>query len=390
MSQRPRIVFATLAAGGSHVSSARAMQQALQRHHPDRFETSIRELMVDYGFEDWVAEHKRQWRWQLEHPRTIVWGQRFINAFPRGTQWWWRRILRDFARVAAKRLAEEAPTLVVGNHPFMVTALTMSQREFGLEVPVVHFQTTTLDTSSLWAVPEASRYFCGSPIVRRELAQMGVDPARIDVVGYPVREDFLREIDKSQARAELGLRDAFTALVMLGGEGVGGSPERFVRALRELDFEVQVVVITGRNPALESELKQAWSDDPLVRVEGFVDNVGDFQLACDVFVGKTGPASTLETLAVGRPVLAPARAGSGESRIVDFVEGHGLGHYVPSLDQLTARVRAYHADPAALEEVGRRARAYDFPGMARRVADYVAHYAETGEPDESMRGPGIE
>lgn len=53
--------------------------------------------------------------------------------------------------MAAERINEERPKLVVGNHPFMVTALTMSREQFGLEVPVIHFQTTTLEVTSLWA-----------------------------------------------------------------------------------------------------------------------------------------------------------------------------------------------------------------------------------------------
>ena len=68
MSEKPEILFATLAAGGSHVSSAKAMAQAIQKHFPDQYETPIREIMVDYGFGDWVAKHNKSWRWQLAHP----------------------------------------------------------------------------------------------------------------------------------------------------------------------------------------------------------------------------------------------------------------------------------------------------------------------------------
>ena len=222
MSEKPEILFATLAAGGSHVSSANAMAQAIQKHFPDQYETPIREIMVDYGFGDWVAKHKKSWRWQLAHPWTINLGQPLINAFPRTTQWFNRRTFREFARVAAERINEERPKLVVGNHPFMVTALTMSREQFGLEVPVIHFQPTTLDVTSLWAEPKAERYLVASPVVRDELAGMGVDPEKVDIVGYPVKQAFLRDMSKAEAREALGLSDTFTCLVMSGGEGVGG------------------------------------------------------------------------------------------------------------------------------------------------------------------------
>jgi UDP-N-acetylglucosamine:LPS N-acetylglucosamine transferase len=365
------------------------MAQAIQAHFPNRYDTPVRELMIDYGFGDYVAEHKASWRWQLEHPWSITLGQPIVNAFPRTTQYLARRKFRAFAKVAAERLNEEQPALVVGNHPFMVTALTMAAREYGLEVPVVHFQTTTLDTSSLWAVPGAERYLCASPVIRDELGSMGVEPETIDVIGYPVRQEFLRGLSKSDARGGLGLSDAFTCLIMLGGEGVGESPATYVDALRKLDIPVQVVVIAGRNPELQSQLEQRWQDDDAVRIEGFVDNVADFQFACDVFIGKTGPASVMETLAVGRPILAPRKVGTSENRILAFVEARELGHFVPTMEALVAKVREYHDQPESLEAVRQRAHAFDFPAMAERVAHYLVHYAEHRKPDLSLRSEGI-
>jgi hypothetical protein len=42
VSQKPEILLATLAAGGSHVNSANAMAQAIQKHVP-------RDMTVRYG-----------------------------------------------------------------------------------------------------------------------------------------------------------------------------------------------------------------------------------------------------------------------------------------------------------------------------------------------------
>jgi UDP-N-acetylglucosamine:LPS N-acetylglucosamine transferase len=124
--------------------------------------------------------------------------------------------------VAAERIDDERPKRVVSNHPFMVTALTMSREQFRLEVPVIHFQTTTLEVISPRAEPKAKRYLVASPVVRDELARMGVDPEKIDVVGYPVKHAFLRDMSKAKAPETLGLSDTFTWLLMSGGEGVGG------------------------------------------------------------------------------------------------------------------------------------------------------------------------
>ena len=385
--RKPKILFATIAAGGSHVSSAEAMKEALGAHYPERFGLELYEPMKAYGFDALDTRHKESWRWALAHPWTVVWGQRVIDNAPRVSIALHRRMLRPFAARAAQVLRQDPPELIVVNHGWLTVALTMSQRDFGLDVPVLTFQTSTLDVTALWADPDAERFLVGSPVARNGLIKLGVSGDKIDVVGYPVRQSFLNAPGKSEARAKLGLADTFTCLVSLGGEGVGGNPEEVVAALRTLPF-VQVVVIAGRNEALKEAL-HAWSADPLVRVEGFVDNMADFVAACDLVIGKTGPAAVFETLAVGRPMLATRKSGGVENLFIRFLEDKGLGHYTPTVNTLLETVRTYHAAPEKLSGVASSAAALDFPGMNARVADYLAHYAVTGEPDLSLRGEGI-
>ncbi len=387
--ETPEILFATIAAGGSHVSSAEAMAQAVEAEYPGRYRLELSDLMKDFGFERLDARHKRSWQAALGRPWTITWGQRLIDRMPGVTVAAHRLLLRTFARRAATVLSERRPRLVVANHGWLTTALTLSQRRFGLSVPVLTFQTSTLDATALWAEPGAERFMLGSPVAKEVLVRLGVSRDKIDVVGYPVRQAFLQAPDKARARAKLGLKEHFTCLVSLGGEGVGGRPLEQLQILRQLEFPVQVVVIAGRNTELEDQLSILTRQDPLLRAEGFVKNMADFVAASDVVIGKTGPAAVFESLAVGRPVLAPDRSGGIENKLIDFLAAHELGGYVPTPDTLKRAVRAYYTDPERLLEVERRARQFDFPGMTERVGRYIAHYAETRHPDLSLVGNGI-
>src|SRR3712207_7972196 len=60
----------------------------------------------------------------------------------------------------------------------------------------------------------------------------------------------------------------------------------------------------------------------------------------DVFVGKAGPSSVYEALAVGRPVLASGYAGLNELGVVRFIESRGLGHQ----DRKSTRLNSSHAN----------------------------------------------
>ena len=145
----------------------------------------------------------------------------------------------------------------------------------------------------------------------------------------------------------------------------------------------------GATPRSRGELDALTARDPLLRAEGFVDNMADFVAASDVVIGKTGPATVFESLAVGRPILAPERVGGAEDNLITFLEAKALGHYVPTMALLKGTLRNYHAHPEQLEEVKRRSRAFDFPGMTERMAHYIVHYAETGRANLQLLGPGI-
>lgn len=388
-SHQDSVLFATIAAGGSHVSTAEAMSQALTQAYPGSFSTSVMEPMIDYGFVELDRRHKEGWRRALRHPWTIVWGQRLIDALPAATAAFHRRLLQEFAERAAQELAEIRPALVVVNHGWLTIALTLAQRQFGLKVPVLTFETSTLNANALWAEPRAERFVVASPMSKRRLMGFGVPGSRIDVVGYPVRQAFLSAPGKAEARRSLALDETFTCLVTLGGEGVGGTPEAVLDALGD-DPTLQVVVVTGRNEPLRRRLAGFEKRLPKLRVLGFVEQLADYMAACDVVIGKSGPATVFETLAVGRPLLAPMRFGTAENKMIGLLERHHLGRLVLTPAELRSEICAYRHDPDRLERVRLGAAGLDFPGMADRMGRYLGHYARTRQPAEDACGDGLE
>ena len=382
----PRILFATIAAGGAHVSTAKAMAVAAARAGA---ETHVYEPMVEYGFDDLDARHKAAWRRMLARPRSIVWGQRLIDAVPRVSVQLHRWLLDGFARVAAKRLSAADFDLVVANHGWLTVALTRAQRRYGLATPVVTFETSTINANALWADPDLERCITASPLNAEGLARRGVPRERIDVVGYPVRPSFLDASDKRAARRHLGLDEqAFTVLVMFGSEGIGSTVHRVLDAIRTLGPDVQPVVVTGRNAALAEEIGRASHDLRRLHVEGFVPDLGEHVAAADVVVTKTGPATVYEVLAVGRPVLAPERFGTSENRMAELLGRTGLGGEAATSAELATRLAGYRNDPSTLAEAKARAAAFDFRGMTERLGRYLEVYARTRtvSPDSLDRG----
>lgn len=384
MNAKPHIFFATITAGGGHMATARALSEALAADFPGAFETTISDYMSDLGLAEQDRRHKESWAWMLAHPQSARVGQRVLDTFPTLTNRVHRRVLDTFAKRAAAHLSALNPALVVANHGWTCVALTRAQRRYGLRVPVLTLTTEVLDASALWAEPAAERFVVPSGAALRDLERLGVPGHKIDLVGYPVREACLAAPPQAAARAALGLEPRLTCLVSLGGEGVGLATEETVRTLLEHPLRPQVVVATGRNRALRERLGRFEG----VRALGFTDQMAEYLAACDVVVGKAGPASVTEALAVGRGVLVTSYAGLNEAKLVRFLERKGLGAYVPGSAQLSARLFEF-ASAGVRARVAERSRALGLGAMTRDLSRYVADAATRGFPRVPLRLRGF-
>jgi UDP-N-acetylglucosamine:LPS N-acetylglucosamine transferase len=364
------------------------MAEAVERLDPGVFDIRVSDYMKEVGAVDLDRFHKDGWRTMLRWPLLARVGQRMVDANPGLTVALQSRLLRSFARAAAGDLKASPPALVVANHGLLTSGFAEAKRLYGLDVPVVVFATEPHGISAYWSDPRADLIIVPSEETKVDLLRFGVPEEKMEVVGYPVRDAFLNPSSKGEAREKLGLRDAFTCLVSMGGEGVSGDALRAVRTLvREVP---QVVVVTGRNRALEEELGGFEGAGGRLVVEGYVEDMAARLAASDVFVGKAGPASVYEALAVGRPVLMTGYTAFNELGVVRFVESRGLGRFVPGRrgsGALVEAVRRYARDEGLLREVASRCRELGLPEQTERLARRISLCA-LSEARRSLGGDG--
>lgn len=377
------VFFATIAAGGGHMATANAMAEALTELDPG-VGTRVSDVMAEFGFEELDRRHKNSWRQMLKRPRLVRWGQRMTDAAPVLTRTAQDLLLNRFSRAAAQRLDALAPDLVVANHGWLATALTLAQTRHAMRSKLLVYATEPFDASALWAAPQAQCVAAPSQAAKQDLVRLGVPAAKVHVLGYPVSRAFLRPAAQEAARAKLGLAHAFTCLLSLGAEGVAGETVPLVRAL--LLQGLQVVVITGRNAALKGALEKIAENERLLVPVGYTTAMPDYLAAADVVVGKAGPASTMEALAMGRPVIVTAYAGLNEQRVVRFLQSRSLGSYAPTPAQVVEQVAQWRR-PGQSARAARTAASLDFEGMRARLARFTLELTRGGHPKAESGGP---
>lgn len=382
MSASHEVLFATINAGGGHVATANAMAEAVNASSGGALRTRVAEVMVELGFAELDSRHKASWKGMLGRPRLIRWAQRALDAAPAVTRAAHDLLLGRFAATAAAHYQASPPALIVVNHGWLATALTLARSRHGLEVPVVVFATEPFDASALWSTPDAEIVLAPSAAAAQSLIRLGVRASAVHLSGYPVAQRFLDAPSRGGARSELGLADGFTVLISLGAEGVVGDDMlRIIEALAARG--VQVLCVCGRNEALRRRVEAvARRCTPAPKVYGFVTDMHRLLAACDLVIGKAGPASTLEALAVGRHVVATSYAGLNELAVVRYLTASGQGALATSPAAVVAAVEGRRTFGA-----GAIATRPDFRAMASGIGDYLSGLA-VGQDARSSLAPG--
>lgn len=103
-------------------------------------------------------------------------------------------------------------------------------------------------------------------------------------------------------REKLGLRpDLPTGVVLFGGHGSKTMLEIADR-LEKSPLELQLIYICGKNEKLAAALREQKSRAPRF-IEGFTTKVNYYMQLADFFIGKPGPGSVSEALAMKLPVI---------------------------------------------------------------------------------------
>jgi UDP-N-acetylglucosamine:LPS N-acetylglucosamine transferase len=154
--------------------------------------------------------------------------------------------------------------------------------------------------------------------------------------------------DRIAERQRLGLRpDLPTGLVLFGGHGSKAILE-IADKLNRSGLELQLFVICGKNEKLAAALRAGRFRFPIF-IEGFTSRVNYYMQLADFFIGKPGPGSLSEALAMQLPVIVERNAWTlpQERYNADWVLENEVGLVLPSFRDIEKAV-ARLIEPAAL------------------------------------------
>jgi hypothetical protein len=297
-----RLDFVFFDAGGGHRSAANALKAVIEQQGRG-WEIRLVNLQEMLDSLDIFRKYTRirmqdvynvllQKGWTLGSAQLTVLMHGLIRLYHGGQV----RLLTEFWKQGER-------DLVVSLIPNFNRAL----RESLPATPLVTLLTDFADYPPHFWIERQDQYLiCGTEKAVEQARALGHPNEHIfRTSGMILRPSFYQPVkaDRAAERRRLGLDPELpTGLVLFGGQGSSVMPEIARRVTAIPHFNAQFIFICGRNKKLAERLRSMPTKFPKY-VEEFTSEIPYYMHLSDFFIGKPGPGSISEAIAMQLPVV---------------------------------------------------------------------------------------
>jgi len=288
------------------------------------------------------------------------------------------------------------PALVASLVPHFNRALFESLRRVTPTTPLVTILTDLADyPPHFWLERQEQFYILGSERAVAQASSLGLRPDQIyRTSGMILHPKFYQPLsaDRAAERKRLGLDpDLPTGLVMFGGHG-SSVMVKIAQRLEASNQKLQLILISGHNDRLAAELRRIPGRK---YVEGFTTEIPYYMHLSDFFIGKPGPGSISEALAMKLPAIVEcnARTLPQERFNAAWVLEKQVGLTVRSFRHITQKVEAL-LDPANFARYRSNATAvnnravFEIPGMLQEIVEKSRRLTQTARSSSPYTARG--
>ncbi|MGH9470065.1 MAG: MGDG synthase family glycosyltransferase [Terriglobia bacterium] len=353
----PKILILTISHGAAHRRAAEALQAAFAELRPE-----LRVELID----------------TLQY--CTRWFRAYYDSYALPMRYWpslWNRI-EDYqhrqtstspgwlyehgGRPLFRYLEAQRPEVVIATEVGVGEMAALYKRRSRARFFLVALE--LMDFNRAWVQPEFDLYPVVHADLGSELEAAGAPRERIATCGMPIHPVYAQLPERASARERLGLRaDLALLLVMFGGTGFG-HPKRIMAVIEKVHAPFQAAFISGRNEALEQELRQRVDGLPNARVLGWVDNMHEWMVASDLLLSKPGGATLMEAAACELPLLVFDPLPGNERRTCQWIEKWKAGVWLRTPDEAAPVLERLLQNPEERELLRQRARTLSHPRAA--------------------------
>ncbi|MDR3598796.1 MGDG synthase family glycosyltransferase [Clostridium sp.] len=266
-------------------------------------------------------------------------------------------------------LKEVEPDLILSVHPNFNGSIINILEKQNIKIQFITLIADLVSIYPLWADPRVDYIISPTQEAKDKSIEYGVSEEKIKVLGFPVRSRFYKNVEDNE---DYNMYMPLKCLIMSGGEGVGN-----MRKIAEIllnNFNCIVKIVAGRNTKLRNKLEQTLKPKygDKVEIYGFMDNIQDLMMSCDVAFTRASPNVMMEAIACNVPLVITGALPGQEEGNPDFVEKHNLGVICTDIKKIQYVICNLLANNGQrLSEIKSAQICYTNPKVAKNIMDFI-------------------
>ena len=291
----------------------------------------------------------------------------------------------DAVKACKKLFREFQPDVIIGTGGYASFPALYAGSSMGIPVCVHESNAVPGVTTKL-----ASRLADRVLVCFEESKAMYPDPSKVEVVGMPVRREFIYG-DREAARKELGFGDepvVVSAFGSLGAKMMNQTMAELFRLEKEEGFPFRHIHATGSfgwewMPGLVKEKGVDLSKTDRIEMVEYFYNMPTLMAAADVIISRAGASTCNEIGAAGLPCIlipSPNVTNNHQEKNARLLEARNGAVVMVEKDctpeKLYGEIKSLLSDPERRAEMGKNLRRMVTLDSAERICDIVEELAK--------------
>jgi len=378
---KQHIGFLYLKTGGGHISGANALVTRLKEKHPDNAE-----YIPQNGFKstNWVARIF----FEKGYLATSNYFELGYVAFYQLTKsktvlTFCKWLLRPFlVKNLIDFLKTEKITKLVCLHEILIPLARIAINRVNPNIPLISIVMDPFTAHPLWFYEKDTELIVFSRKLQKEaISHYGFKPEQVHqfpimLSRYFDRRYTLDEKIAAKKRHDIPL-DKKILLVVGGGEGLKATLA-IVNAFIFQRCPAHLIVICGKNKVLRTQLEILLKTTHIANIQvfGFVSFMPDLINVSDCVITKGGPATVMETLSAGKPLILASYVRGQEFGNMLYVVNNNLGWYIPQPRKIIKKVKEIIADDSILSSIEQKIDTMHIQNGLEPIADFIYRFPE--------------
>lgn len=337
---KKRVLFLMSDTGGGHRAAAEAIRDGLYaKHGEDNIDAELLDVFKMSRFP--MNQFPEFYPWWINRSKGS-WGLGYKMSNTKRRVAVLSRTMYMANAKRFKKMARENPVdVVVCVHSLIARPCFKAWESLPERPPFITVVTDLVSTHNFWYDKNTEHTMVPTQAAFDKGIEYGMPSEKMSITGLPVNPAFVEKLEgKELAREKLGWeQDKITILMVAGGDGMGPLWET-ARAINDLNRDIQLVVVAGRNTTLKEKMDTAdWNQT--THVYPFVTNMPQLMDAADIIVTKAGPATITEAAIAGLPMILMDAIPGQEDGNVEYVVENNAGAWAPEPQQVADYIKIW-------------------------------------------------